>query len=50
MLVSSRGIVDHAADQPVIWMRYRRALLIALALVLAWFLMEMVTAWNFFEG
>ena len=24
MLVSSRGIVDHAADQPVIWMRYRR--------------------------
>jgi hypothetical protein len=31
-------------------MRYRRALLIALALVLAWFLMEMVTAWSFFEG
>jgi|APGre2960657444_1045066.scaffolds.fasta_scaffold06178_6 hypothetical protein len=50
LMVSSRGIVDHAADQPVIWIRYRRVLLIALALWLAWLLMELVTAWNFFEG
>ncbi len=50
LLLSTRDGLDHAAETPAIWARYRKWVLLALALAAAWILAESAVAWNFFEG
>jgi hypothetical protein len=49
MLSTRRGL-DHADESPEVWIRHRKWLLLVLGVLLAWFLAESVTAWNFYEG
>jgi hypothetical protein len=50
LLLSARRGLDHSADKPGAWVRYRKWVLLALGLLLAWVLAESAVAWNFFEG
>lgn len=50
LLLSARRGLDHAADKPGAWVRYRKWVLLALGLLLAWVLAESAVAWNFYEG
>lgn len=50
LLLSSRGGLDHAVDTPDFWVRYRKWVLLGLALLIAWILAESAVAWNFYEG
>jgi hypothetical protein len=50
LLLSARHGLDHAAEGPEVWARYRKWILLALALLAAWVLAESAIAWNFFEG
>lgn len=50
LLLSARRGLDHAAETPGVWTRYRKWVLLALALAAAWILAESAVAWNFFEG
>jgi hypothetical protein len=50
LLLSARRGLDHSADTPGAWVRYRKWVLLVLALLLAWVLAESAVAWNFYEG
>jgi hypothetical protein len=50
LLLSARRGLDHAADTPGVWTRYRKWIVLLLALAAAWVLAESAVAWNFFEG
>ncbi len=50
LLLSTRRGLDHSADQPGAWVRYRKWVLLLLALLIAWVLAESAVAWNFYEG
>jgi hypothetical protein len=50
LLISARHGLDHAAETPEVWARYRKWILLALALLAAWVLAESAVAWNFYEG
>jgi hypothetical protein len=50
LLLSARRGLDHSAETPEIWARYRKWILLGLALLVAWVLAESAIAWNFFEG
>ena len=50
LLLSARHGLDHAAESPEVWARYRRWFLLALVLLAAWLLAESAIAWNFYEG
>jgi hypothetical protein len=50
LLLSARRGLDHSAETPEIWARYRKWILLVLALLVAWVLAESAIAWNFFEG
>ena len=43
-------IPDLTRREPGFWVRHRRWLTIAIALLLAWLVVESALAWNFFEG
>jgi type II secretory pathway component PulL len=42
--------LDHSTETPAVWARWRKWILLLLALVVAWILAESAVAWNFFEG
>ncbi len=50
LMLSTRRGLDHADESPEVWIRHRKWLLLVLGVLLAWFLAESVTAWNFYEG
>jgi hypothetical protein len=50
LLLSARRGLDHSADTPAAWVRYRKWVLLGLGLLLAWVLVESAGAWNFYEG
>lgn len=50
LLLSARRGLDHSADKPGAWVRYRKWVLLLLALLVAWVLAESAVAWNFYEG
>ncbi len=50
LLLTRRGGPDLTRREPGFWVRHRRWLTIALALFLAWLVVESALAWNFFEG
>lgn len=46
----SRHGRDHAEEQPPVWVRHRKVILLTLGILLAWFLAESAAAWDFYEG
>jgi hypothetical protein len=50
LMLTGRGGVDPTDDKPGFWIEHRRWLLLLVALLLAWLLVESAPAWNFFEG
>lgn len=50
LMLSARRGLDHSAETPAVWVRYRKWILLVLALLLAWVLAESAVAWNFYEG
>ena len=49
-LLTGRGGVDPADDQPGFWIEHRRWLLLVGALLLAWLIVESALAWDFLDG
>ena len=50
LLLTGRGGVDPADDQPSFWIEHRRWLLLVGALLLAWLIVESALAWDFLDG
>jgi hypothetical protein len=50
LLLSARHGLDHAAERPEVWTRYRKWFLLGLVLLATWVLAESAIAWNFYEG
>jgi hypothetical protein len=50
LLLSARRGLDHSAETPGAWVRWRKWILLLLALLVAWVLAESLVAWNFYEG
>jgi Ca2+/H+ antiporter len=50
LLLSARRGLDHSAETPAAWVRWRKWILLLLALLAAWVLAETLVAWNFYEG
>ncbi len=49
LLLKKQGLWGSPTDRPRFWFRYRKWIILLLALLFGWVLAESLLAWNFFE-
>ena len=50
MFLTGTGAVEHTEDLRGRWLLHRKLLMVALALLLAWFIARSSEGWVFFDG